>query len=108
MALNLTVIAGPNGSGKTTLTRYLRNTLKSDFGHYIHPDDIAATISGSDAERTHRAQAQAEHEREACIRSRISFSFETVMSHQSKLDTMRRAKLAGFTVTLFFVAVEDP
>ncbi len=30
--------------------------------------------------------------RENCLKSKVNFSFETVFSHESKLDFMRRAK----------------
>lgn len=36
------------------------------------------------------------------------FTFETVMSHSSKLDFMRRAKAAGYKVYLYFVSLPDP
>ena len=36
------------------------------------------------------------------------FSFETVMSHPSKLEFMRRAKAAGYKVYLYFVSLPDP
>jgi predicted ABC-type ATPase len=103
----LLVIAGPNGSGKTTLTAHLRKH-GIDFGYYINPDDIAASLEGSPEERSHRAQAKADEEREVCLVTFASFSFETVMSHPSKVDVMRRARSLGFHVTLFFVGVEEP
>lgn len=37
----------------------------------------------------------------------ISFSFETVFSHQSKLDFMRVAKSKGYRVYLYFIATES-
>lgn len=36
------------------------------------------------------------------------FSFETVMSHPSKLDFMRQAKERGFKVYLYFVSLPNP
>lgn len=36
------------------------------------------------------------------------FSFETVMSHPSKLDFMQRAKDRGFKVYLYFVSLPNP
>lgn len=103
----LVVIAGPNGSGKTTLTRQLREQ-GIDFGEYINPDDIAAELTGSYEWRVRAAQKLADERREACIREKCNFSFETVMSHPSKIDIMRRARNAGFDVTLFFVGTDDP
>jgi predicted ABC-type ATPase len=103
----LTVFAGPNGSGKTTLMRDL-HSKGFQFGEYINPDDIAAELSGSYDERVKAAQRIADERREACIGFRRAFTFETVMSHESKIDVMRRAREAGFHVTLFFVGTDDP
>lgn len=35
------------------------------------------------------------------------FSFETVMSHRSKLEFIKRAKKSGYKVYLYFVSLED-
>jgi predicted ABC-type ATPase len=39
---------------------------------------------------------------------RISFTFETVMSHRSKVEVLQRAQLAGYRTYLYFVATDDP
>ena len=103
----LLIIAGPNGAGKTTLVRTLRQT-GVEFAEYINPDDIASELQGSYDDRVRQAQAVADRRREACIEARRSFSFETVMSHPSKIDILARAKAAGFYVQLFFVGIDDP
>jgi predicted ABC-type ATPase len=103
----LLVIAGPNGSGKTTLTKALL-AADIDFGIYINPDDIAQTLDLPEPQRTRQAQAIADFKRDACLRRRESFSFETVLSHRSKIDVMIAAHRAGYDVTLYFVATEDP
>ena len=38
----------------------------------------------------------------------ISFTYETVMSHKSKIDFMQRAQEFGYRVYLYYVATEDP
>jgi predicted ABC-type ATPase len=101
------IVAGPNGAGKTTLTKSLHQR-GIDLGEYINPDDIADELQGTYDERVARAQAIADHRREACIEAKRSFSFETVMSHPSKIDILVRAKEAGFFVQLFFVGTDDP
>jgi len=101
------MVAGPNGAGKTTLVRWLR-TRGVDFGEYINPDDIAEELEGSYDARVRQAQLIADDRREACIQARRSFSFETVMSHPSKVDILLRAKQAGFLVQVFFIGTEDP
>jgi replicative DNA helicase len=101
------MIAGPNGAGKTTLTQHLlRNDI--DLGEHINPDDIAAGLNGTLAERTKEAQLIADKRRDECITANRSFSFETVMSHPSKIEILVRAKEAGYTVLLYFVGTDDP
>src|SRR5580704_3465025 len=103
----LLMIAGPNGSGKTTLTDRLRQQ-NIELGEYINPDDIATELQGSLGERSLRAQKIADQKRTDCIENRKSFTFETVMSHPSKVDILDRAKKAGFFVQLYFVGTDNP
>ena len=100
-------MAGPNGSGKTTLIQRLRERGVG-LGEYINPDDIAGELEGLYDARVAEAQSIADRRREACIEAKRSFSFETVMSHPSKIDVLVRAKAAGFIVQLFFVGTDDP
>jgi predicted ABC-type ATPase len=102
----LVVIAGPNGSGKTTLTNRLRAT-GLDFGEYINADEIALELP-DDGQRDTQAQQLANQRRENCLRQRRSFSFETVMSHPSKIDEMRAAKAAGYSLMFIGVALQQP
>lgn len=46
--------------------------------------------------------------REKLLSESKSFSFETVMSDERKLDLAKRAKAKGFRVYLYFVATVDP
>lgn len=79
-----------------------------DFGEYINPDEIAATLEGDYETRVRKAQKIADDRREACVRDRRSFTFETVMSHPSKLELLRAASGAGFFVQMYFFATNDP
>jgi len=45
---------------------------------------------------------------EELIKHKRKFSFETVFSHASKLELMRKANEAGFKVYLYFIATKDP
>lgn len=103
----LTIIAGPNGSGKSTLTEVLRRQ-GIDFGVYINADEIEKTLDGpAGEERSRAAQAEAERRRQDCLVRRVDFTFETVMSHASKIALMAQAQLAGYAVVLYFVALEN-
>jgi predicted ABC-type ATPase len=103
----LLIFAGPNGSGKSTLADYLIEA-GIDFGEYINPDQIAATLDLSEPRRSRQAQAIADFQRDRCLASGLSFSFETVMSHPSKVEFMIRADDAGYDVTMYFVCTSDP
>lgn len=50
----------------------------------------------------------AEFIRQKLIHARKSFTYETVMSHPSKIDFMKFAMEQGFKVYLYFIATEDP
>ena len=105
-APRLLIVAGPNGSGKTTLTNRLR-AIGLDFGEYINADEIALLLRhGPDKDR--RAQIEADRRRESALADMRSYSFETVMSHPSKIDEMRAAKAAGYHFTFVGVALQDP
>lgn len=103
----LLIFAGPNGSGKSTLTNYLMSA-GVDLGEYINPDEIAATLDMPEPQRSRQAQTIADFMRDRCLSNRLSFSFETVMSHPSKVELMLRADDAGYDITLYFVCTSDP
>jgi len=101
------MIAGPNGSGKTTLVNHLRRRGVY-LGEYVNPDEIAAGLSGAYDERVREAQHIAERRRSEYLRSGTSFTFETVMSHPSKVEFFAEAAAMGFDTILYFVATSDP
>lgn len=45
--------------------------------------------------------------RERLLEARVSFTFETVMSHSSKIDVLRKAKDLGYRTYLYFVATDS-
>ncbi len=101
------MIGGPNGSGKSTLIGHLREQ-GIDLGEYINADDIAAGLTGSYESRTREAQKIADERRAACLRSRVDFSFETVMSHVSKVEFLRACRDQGYDTVLYFVSTQSP
>jgi predicted ABC-type ATPase len=50
----------------------------------------------------------AEFIRQQLLDNNISFTYETVMSHESKLDFLQQAREKDYRVYLYFVATEDP
>jgi len=93
------VFAGPNGSGKSTIT------FAYDIdGVYINADEIKKIKGCSDLD----AANEAERLREDCLKSRRSFTFETVLSTRRNIDFLIRAKSAGFYISCVFVLTSDP
>jgi len=54
------------------------------------------------------ASASVDFLRNKLLESGITFTFETVMSHRSKVDFLRLAQEKGFRTYLYYVATEDP
>lgn len=46
--------------------------------------------------------------RQRLLDNGVSFTFETVMSHSSKVDFMREAQARGYRTYLYFVSTENP
>ncbi len=93
------VFAGPNGSGKTTIT-----SLAKTIDPYINADEIKRTNHCSDMD----AALTAEQMREECVRKKLSFTFETVLSTERNLNLLRRAKEAGYFIRCIYVLTSDP
>jgi predicted ABC-type ATPase len=104
---SLTVVAGPNGSGKSTLIKYLQRQGIS-LGNYVNADDIAKYLGLTGEQGSLLAQRIADEARDYHLKSGHDFSFETVMSHESKTQFMARARGAGHFVTLYFVCTDSP
>lgn len=57
---------------------------------------------------SYQASVIAEFFRENLLQTDQTFSFETVMSHTSKVEFLRKAKQQGFTNYLYFICTRDP
>ncbi|MDR1795997.1 MAG: hypothetical protein LBR44_00910 [Clostridiales Family XIII bacterium] len=95
----LTVFAGPNGSGKSTITQ--RVVVR---GLYINADDIMQRSGCSDL----KAAQEAEKIREHCLREKLDFAFETVLSTSRNLDLIARARGVGYFIDGYFILTVDP
>ncbi|WP_044081094.1 zeta toxin family protein [Prevotella scopos] len=106
----LIVIAGPNGSGKTTITSRILHHEWMENAIYINPDIIAQEKFGdwNSHEAIMKAVDYSERLREECLEKKQSIIFETVLSVESKIDYIKRAKDAGFFIRLFFVSTSSP
>lgn len=95
----LIVFAGPNGSGKSTITG-----PQWVIQPYINADDIQREQGITNLE----AAILADELRQQAISERRSFTFETVLSTNLKLDLMRQAKDAGYFIRGYFILTCDP
>lgn len=57
---------------------------------------------------SYHASVLADFIRQRLLDQKQSFTFETVMSHESKVEFMREAQQRGYRTYLYFVATEDP
>lgn len=103
------LIAGPNGAGKTT---YYRNLASRHFrAPFINADLIAQERYGRHPKTNKEMLAAAEEagrRRDKAIQSGTSFVAETVLSHPSKLELIKRALDAGYFVRLTYIGLSDP
>jgi len=102
----LWVLAGGNGAGKSTFYyQYL-----SQYGiKFVNADLIARTMDKDHPGRlSYEAATLATEMRENMIAQGESFCFETVFSHESKIDFIAVAKAHGYTVILVYIHLTDP
>ena len=103
----LIAFCGPNGAGKSTLRQL---TLAELTGiPFINADEIAVAVFGKEqaASKAYEAAAMAEEQRQAKLLAGESFSFETVMSHVSKVEFLQQAREAGYVVIAHFVGLDS-
>lgn len=102
----LWILAGGNGAGKS---RFYDTYLKDENLSFVNADRLAKEISDEQTDQVAKAaQALA---MEACLQ-KISngetFCFETVFSHESKLEIIKNAKSNGYQVILVFIHLDHP
>lgn len=101
----LHAIAGPNSAGKSTFFEYILSPSGVEF---INADQIAARLwPGVEEERSYDAARLAEWRRAELLAERKSFVTEAVFSHESKVELLRRASRAGYTVLLHIIVVPE-
>lgn len=104
----LFIVVGPNGSGKSSA---LYESEISENLLFVNPDDVARNDFADVAdvgERNYLAWKECNAQRDAMLARRVTFGFETVGSHPSKLEFIDQAHEFGYVVTVMFVATEDP
>jgi len=101
----LHVIAGPNGAGKTTFYEEVIAPIPLEF---VNADMIAAQRwPGDEVAHGYEAARIAAISRDAMFAAGASFATETVFSHPSKVDLVRRAMNDGYKVTLHIILIPE-
>lgn len=101
----LWLLAGGNGAGKST---FYRTRLRSRDIAFINADLIERTLEPGSTEVPSYAAAKLARERFARWVTRgVSFCYETVFSHPSKLAMLVGAQEAGYHVTLVYIHLND-
>lgn len=97
----LWVLAGGNGAGKST---FYRQFLGPKGIQFVNADVIAYNLDSRRQEAvSYHAAKMAERLRYELLHAGVTFCFETVFSHPSKIDFLAEAKALGYEVVLVFI-----
>lgn len=101
----LWVLTGGNGAGKSTFY----NLYLAKYGiKFVNADLIAKDLDSQNPEGvSYHAAILAAKIREDLISQGVSFCFETVFSHESKIDFLAQAKANGYTIILVYIHLFD-
>lgn len=101
-------IAGPNGCGKSTFIHSLRAAESYDLP-YVCPDEEARNLFeiSDKTLKDKTAWEISRSKREKFIDEKISFITETVFSHESHIDFLKKAKSQGYFIISYYVIVEN-
>lgn len=97
-----TIIGGVNGVGKSSLTGVLKDS-RTDLGIIIDVDKITAELGGNLIAGGKAALRKIS----SCLERGVSFTQETTLSGYKTERTARQARDAGYTVRLYYVALDS-
>jgi predicted ABC-type ATPase len=101
----LWILAGGNGAGKST---FYHQYLAKYGIKFVNADLIAKEIDYENTEESsYQAATIAAKIRDDLISKGVSFCFETVFSHESKIDIIAQAKAHGYRVILIYIHLND-
>jgi predicted ABC-type ATPase len=106
--LRLDLVVGPNGAGKSTFVDFTLMPSLPPSTPFVNADEIARQRWPGDPQaHSYDAAEVAAATREALVAAREPFIAETVFSHPSKLELIRNAQQAGFSVFLHVLMVPE-
>lgn len=100
---NVYIIAGPNGSGKTTFAKkFLPDYVKCP--HFVNADLIASGLSPFSPQIAAMKAGRLVLEQLHDLASKdVDFAFETTLSGKIYINFLKRIKLKGYRLHLFFL-----
>ncbi len=102
----LYLLGGPNGSGKTSFHQGCKHFQNMPF---VNADHIAQTLAPVVGEKESLlAQELAREQITQLLTAGITFCFETVFSHTSKVELITRAQHQGYQVHLIVISTGNP
>lgn len=105
---NLYLIAGCNGAGKTTAS-YAIFPQMLDCKEFVNLDEIAKGISPFHPESASIAAGRVVVERiNALVKQGADFAVETTLATKSYVSFIKKAKAAGYFVTLVYFWLNSP
>ncbi len=101
----LWILAGGNGAGKST---FYHQFLAPTGLPFVNADILAKQLNVEQPETvSYQAAKLVEKLRFSLLQSGISFCFETVFSHPSKIDFLAKAKSLGYDITLVYIHLQS-
>jgi predicted ABC-type ATPase len=102
----LWILAGGNGAGKSTFyDKFLANRGIT----FVNADLIAKDIDAENLENlNYKAATIAAQLRDDLLEQGISFCYETVFSHESKIDFVGKAIARGYEIILVYIHLDNP
>lgn len=102
----LWILTGGNGSAKSTFYRLF---LEPKGMKFVNADLIAEALDQKNPESlSYRASYLAERLRRQLLEQGVSFCFETVFSHVSKVDFVAEARALGYQIVLVYIHLGSP
>ena len=86
---------------------FLNKSKESSLGINLKLKDNVLASAGTGS-NSYEAAFVAELFRWEYLKNGLTFSFETVMSHPSKLEVFQKASKGGYKAYLYFVCTQDP
>ena len=105
---NLYIIAGSNGSGKTTASYTVLPDMLN-CKEFVNADEIAKGLSPFQPEKVAIQSGRLMLNRiKTLLSSENDFAFETTLSTRHYVNTIKKAKLKGFSVTVLYLWLNSP